>query len=501
MNRWLLLLALPLIAACIAPRAHAAGTFSRTTMDGVEYVITGNSATMRPTGRSDGFGDSGPSTGTGKMTGTPVGSPSAGGFGLGKAEGGIAATTKGKLPLASKIGNAIDVTVKHKISAKSIAKVLTTPGGVIGQLVMGYGIKQLLDEACVRLAGGTLQMNASQTWEECVKESGGTYQVTGQGITGPYSRTRDLACTAFVAAGKPGPFEDQNYSWNQPEPKTVFKGAVVMVGSAAYCEVKNQYETTGPRYQISEKSGGSGNTGEYKPASDEAARSALEDAIPGSNSLPDVAREILGNGGELPVDDTEVSGPATGTPTETEKKDETTNPDPQPGNPNATSKTETTTKEKTTDKYNYDKDKVTRTEDKQTETCTKTTSGSGATTVGCTNTTTTQTPKTDDTPPTDTGLPEVPELYKQKYPEGMTGVWNKRKDELKGTKIIAAIPKFMPPVSWAGGCPGPMYITVDVGIANFGQFDASPPCNVWTFCGVVIVISALLLARSLVFGG
>ncbi|MCS4511880.1 hypothetical protein [Xylophilus ampelinus] len=493
MNRWLLLLALPLIAACIAPRAHAAGTFSRTTMDGVEYVITGNSATMRPTGRSSGFGDTGPTTGTGRMPGTPVGSPSAGGFGLAKAEGGIAASTRGKLPLASKIGAAIDVTVKHKISAKSIAKVLTTPGGVIGQLVLGYGIKQLLDEACVRLMGGTLQMNAAQTWEECVRKEGGIpstmYYSGGKWYSDPLA-----ACQAYVPSSN----------------------GYVRRGSSIMCTRNSQYLVPVDERLVcpdsSDPSGFSqvdpgtscpgGGEITWRSTEPDSVADKIESAIPESNSLPDVAREILGNGGELPVDGTEVTGPATGTPTEAEKKDETTNPDPQPGNPNATSKTETTTKEKTTDKYNYDKDKVTRSEDKQTETCTKTTSGAGVTTVGCSNTsTTTQNPKTDDTPPTDTDLPEVPELYKQKYPEGMTGVWNKRKDELKGTKIIAAIPKFMPPVSWAGGCPGPMYITLDVGIVNFGQFDASPPCNVWTFCGVVIVISALLLARSLVFGG
>jgi len=42
---------------------------------------------------------------------------------------------------------------------------------------------------------------------------------------------------------------------------------------------------------------------------------------------------------------------------------------------------------------------------------------------------------------------------------------------------------------------------LDFGFFNAGVLDFSVPCFIWDFAKVVIIVSALLLARRLVFGG
>ncbi len=100
---------------------------------------------------------------------------------------------------------------------------------------------------------------------------------------------------------------------------------------------------------------------------------------------------------------------------------------------------------------------------------------------------------------TDTPLPAVPDLYTQKYPDGLVGVWDSKKQQLTGSSLVGLLSSLMPSVS-GGSCPV-INLNLDVGVVNFGQHDISPPCEVWTFGKWVIIISALLLARSLVFGG
>jgi hypothetical protein len=60
--------------------------------------------------------------------------------------------------------------------------------------------------------------------------------------------------------------------------------------------------------------------------------------------------------------------------------------------------------------------------------------------------------------------------------------------------------RLMPTGFTSGSCPV-MSINLNIGIANFGVHDVAPPCWVWTFAKTVIVVSSLLLARALIFGG
>lgn len=101
---------------------------------------------------------------------------------------------------------------------------------------------------------------------------------------------------------------------------------------------------------------------------------------------------------------------------------------------------------------------------------------------------------------TDKPLPDQPKLYEPKYPDGITGVWNSKLQEIKATPLFNLAPSLLPNVS-AGSCPSwKIDLSID-GWTNAGLQDVSPPCWVWDVAKLVIIASALLLARRLIFGG
>lgn len=101
---------------------------------------------------------------------------------------------------------------------------------------------------------------------------------------------------------------------------------------------------------------------------------------------------------------------------------------------------------------------------------------------------------------TDKPLPDQPKLYEPKYPDGITGVWNSKFQEIKATPLFNLAPSLLPNVS-AGTCPSwKVDLSID-GWTNAGLQDVSPPCWVWDVAKLVIIASALLLARRLIFGG
>lgn len=101
---------------------------------------------------------------------------------------------------------------------------------------------------------------------------------------------------------------------------------------------------------------------------------------------------------------------------------------------------------------------------------------------------------------TDKPLPDQPKLYEPKYPDGITGVWNSKMQEIKATPLFSLAPSLLPTVS-GGSCPSwKVDLSID-GWTNAGLQDVSPPCWVWDVAKLVIIASALLLARRLIFGG
>ncbi len=118
--------------------------------------------------------------------------------------------------------------------------------------------------------------------------------------------------------------------------------------------------------------------------------------------------------------------------------------------------------------------------------------------------TTTETKENDkeqEDPPVDTPLGDIPELYKQKYPDGIAGVLNTKFDELKGTPLFRLPTLLMPSLPSSGSCPSWQLDLNLASWADMGTQTVQAPCWVWDFGKVVVIISALLLARRLIFGG
>lgn len=220
-------------------------------------------------------------------------------------------------------------------------------------------------------------------------------------------------------------------------------------------------------------------TGRYNKIDAATARAKM-DAYADYSKASDVLNKILESGGVISVNgERSLSGTdsVVGTPSTTT----TTNPDG--------SVTTTTTTPNIGYTYNGNTITVTNNTTTTTTTCT------GA---GSCSTTTTDTQNDDAGTPTDTGMPSVPKLYEQKYPNGVKGVWDSYSSQISQIPLISWL-KSLSPSFGDGGCPVwtlPVHV---LGINTTG--DVSIPCWVWGALKLIFNISALLLARRLIFGG
>lgn len=167
----------------------------------------------------------------------------------------------------------------------------------------------------------------------------------------------------------------------------------------------------------------------------------------------------------------------------------------------------TTTTSQTTTPLSYDGPNVsTGSPTTTTTTVTTTTNPDGSTSTETATETTTTTPgdtgeaAPEEPPPTDSPLPELPKLYQRKYPEGMTGIWDARKAELMSSPLMNLKDSLLPDVGSGGACPS-WNLPINVAWVDFGTYNVAPPCWIWDFGKVVIVLSAMFLARALIFGG
>lgn len=101
----------------------------------------------------------------------------------------------------------------------------------------------------------------------------------------------------------------------------------------------------------------------------------------------------------------------------------------------------------------------------------------------------------------DSPMPTIPKLYERQYPDGIVGIWNTKSQQLKETQLASFVSTLMPTGFVAGTCPS---WTFDLNIAQWadmGVHVVEPPCWLWGVAKTLVIISALMLARSLIFGG
>lgn len=101
---------------------------------------------------------------------------------------------------------------------------------------------------------------------------------------------------------------------------------------------------------------------------------------------------------------------------------------------------------------------------------------------------------------TNPGMPPIPVLYERKYPDGLIGIWDQKKQAMRETAVAQLASQIMPSGIGDGGCPQ-WQIPLDVGFWDYGTVPIGIPCEYWAVLRVIMIIGSLFLARALIFGG
>lgn len=427
--------------------------------------------------------------------------PSAGGPTLGGSKG---------LPWPGKSQAENMAKWKSMAKPRDIAKAMMNPGSAVVTLLGGMLAKELIDLACVRVLGGTLEEGA--VWDQCHI---GTVNVPAV----PYyyntyvpvtSKTTDGACPwwgwKYAATA--------NYGFQCVDDKGVPQQGGYQVWVCGVDNNGNPRQVGNRTNDIAPSCGtAQGPDGTYESAD----RSAIEDKLASKidewsqadflygrdpsngGKATGLLKELVDKGVAVEVEaQPQVSGPAKSSSSSSSKTEQKTTT-----NPDGTTKTQTIVTTTTiTNNYTYQDNRVTN---NPTTKITTTVDGvpteeSEKDTEGdiC------QTDPTDsscaDKMPEDTDLPALPKLYEPKYPEGFKTLFQQKVDAIKATPLFQLPQLLAPNLGDSGGCPA-WSLSLNVGIRNWGTFDVSVPCFVWQFLRVVTLIGALLLARALIFGG
>lgn len=103
---------------------------------------------------------------------------------------------------------------------------------------------------------------------------------------------------------------------------------------------------------------------------------------------------------------------------------------------------------------------------------------------------------------TDPSMPPIPELYVRKYPQGLAGIWQDKTAALTQTSLVTVLHQMMPTGITGGTCPSwTLNLSFGPDWADLGTHEVAPPCWLWDVAKAIMIISALMLARQLIFGG
>lgn len=96
---------------------------------------------------------------------------------------------------------------------------------------------------------------------------------------------------------------------------------------------------------------------------------------------------------------------------------------------------------------------------------------------------------------------EIGQLYQPKYPDGPVKLWNDKSATLKSSGLGSLALKLFPQVP-GGGMPPQWVVDFDFGpLGSLGMHDISPPQWLWDVLKAIVILTALITARRLIFGG
>lgn len=99
----------------------------------------------------------------------------------------------------------------------------------------------------------------------------------------------------------------------------------------------------------------------------------------------------------------------------------------------------------------------------------------------------------------DTEFPEVPSFYEQKYPDGLSGVWQQARADVDQSAFMQFLQGFVP--SFSGSCPSFGLGFNIASWANYGNIQFSSICYVLDFVKIIFLVTALFTFRKVTFGG
>ena len=191
----------------------------------------------------------------------------------------------------------------------------------------------------------------------------------------------------------------------------------------------------------------------------------------------------------------QLSGPSSATGPAQTTTSVTTNPD------GTTSNTATTTQNKYNytygdNYYNYSTTTTTTTTKDGQTTTTETSDG-----LPTDEPTSEENPTEEDQSYTfdDSPMPDVPSFYEQKYPDGLSGVWDNASAQVNNSQFIQFLNGFVP--SFSGSCPSFGLSFNIASWASYGSIGFSSLCYVFDFIKVILLVTALFTFRAITFGG
>ncbi|WP_454742786.1 hypothetical protein [Cupriavidus necator] len=229
------------------------------------------------------------------------------------------------------------------------------------------------------------------------------------------------------------------------------------------------------------------------PATDGQIQQAIVDGLTSTPArAPDVLKNIYDQGGWVPLDAADQAGWNITTPTVEGKPQVTTTT-----STGADGSTLTTTKT-TTPKATVSSSGDNVTNNTLTYNITNITTTVTRNQAGDIVSSETTTEDKDSEVFQDAAMPEQPNLYTQKFPDGLAGVWRDNKPDVKATEFYQGVASMFP--SFGGGqCPA-WTTSFNLGAAgNFGNGSFTVPCWIFQALGLVILATAAFTARKIIF--
>jgi len=98
-------------------------------------------------------------------------------------------------------------------------------------------------------------------------------------------------------------------------------------------------------------------------------------------------------------------------------------------------------------------------------------------------------------------MPEQPTLYEKKYPDGIEGVWDDKKDALQATALGSLASSIFPTGLTTGTSPSWTFDFDFGGVMDLGQVELAPTDTIWAGLRLFLIACTTIFAVRLVLGG